>query len=199
MPPGPAPADPGRDESRPGTPPGPDRATPPGDPVGPGWEPVITRPDPMSEEEREAWLDALAGEDEPFDPEEYPDPDGPPPPGQDELTPGEIAGIGEAAEAEARGAANGARSGATEALAAIAAYGNRRGPGQPGGRVFLSQVRGDDLIGERQVLRVVAGGAGPPFRRPAFGAFRSVLPAVGVHIAASREEGPVQAHLGLQA
>ena len=28
----------------------------------------------MTEEEREAWLDALAGEDEPFDPEEYPDP-----------------------------------------------------------------------------------------------------------------------------
>ena len=68
-----------------------------------------------------------------------------------------------------------------------------------GGRVFLSQVRGDDLIGKWQILRVVAGGAGPPFRRPAFGAFRSVLPAVGVHIAASREEGPVQAHLGLQA
>ena len=40
------------------------------------WEPVITRPDPMTEEEREAWLDALAGEDEPFDAEEYPDPEG---------------------------------------------------------------------------------------------------------------------------
>ena len=45
-------------------------------PRRPGWEPVITRPDPMTEEEREAWLDALAGEDEPFDPEEYPDPEG---------------------------------------------------------------------------------------------------------------------------
>ena len=65
------------------------------------WEPVVTRPDPMTEEERAAWLDDLA---EPFDPEEYPDPDGPPPPGEDELTPGEIAGIGEATEAEARGA-----------------------------------------------------------------------------------------------
>ena len=97
-----------------------------------GWEPVITRPDPMSEEEREAWLDALAGEDEPSDPEEYPDPEGPPPPGQDELTPGEIAGIGEATEAEARGAANGARSGTTGALAAVAARAGRRGPGQPG-------------------------------------------------------------------
>jgi len=98
------------------------------------WEPVITRPDPMTEEEREAWLDAL---DEPFDPEEYPDPEGPPPPGEDELTAEEIAGIGEAAEAEARAAADGARLGATGALAAIAALAGRRGPGQPGSaRVF---------------------------------------------------------------
>ena len=64
---------------QPGTPPGPDQ-DPPG--AGDAWEPVITRPDPMTEEERQAWLDAL---DEPFDPEEYPDPDGPPPPGEDEL------------------------------------------------------------------------------------------------------------------
>ena len=125
MPPGPAPADPGRDEPGPGTPPGPD------------WEPVITRPDPMSEEEREAWLDTLAGQDEPFDPEEYPDPDGPPPPGQDELTAEEIAGIGEVTGAEASAAAQAARSGTTGALAAIAAYAGRRGPSQPGSaRVF---------------------------------------------------------------
>ena len=76
MPPGLAPADPGRDESRPGTPPS----------GGPGqdgpldWEPVITRPDPMTEEECEAWLDHLAREDEAPDPEEYSDPDGPPNP-----------------------------------------------------------------------------------------------------------------------
>ena len=75
----PVPADGGRDDSQPGTPPGPDQ-DPPG--AGDAWEPVITRPDPMTEEERQAWLDAL---DEPFDPEEYPDPDGPPPPGEDEL------------------------------------------------------------------------------------------------------------------
>jgi len=84
MPQEPAPADPGRDEPRPGDP----MQDAPYD-----WEPVITRPDPMTEEEREAWLDALAGEDEPFDPEEYPDPEGPPPPGEDELTAEEIAGI----------------------------------------------------------------------------------------------------------
>ena len=105
---------------------------PPGDPVEyepSGWEPTVTRPDPMTEEEREAWLDDLA---EPFDPEEYPDPDGPPPPGEDELTPEEVAEIREATEAEARAAANGARSGTTGALAAIAARAGRRGPGQPG-------------------------------------------------------------------
>ena len=44
MPREPAPADPGRDGSRPGTPPGPGQAPPPGEP---DWEPVITRPDPM--------------------------------------------------------------------------------------------------------------------------------------------------------
>ena len=61
----PAPADPGRDDSRPGTPPGPGQALPPGDAVEPGWEPVITRPDPVTEEEREAWLDHPGGPDPP--------------------------------------------------------------------------------------------------------------------------------------
>src|SRR5271169_6752178 len=137
MSPGPVPADPGRDEDLPGTPPGPDRAaltadSLPADSGLPDWEPVITRPDPMTEEEREAWLDALAGEDEPFDPEEYPDPDGPPPPGEDELTPREIAEIREAAEAEAQVAPRATRLGVTGALAAIAASVGRQGPGQPG-------------------------------------------------------------------
>ena len=107
----------------------------PGDPVAcepSDWEPVITRPDWMTEEEREAWLDALAGEDEALDPEEYPDPVGPPPPGEDKLTAQEIAEIREVTEAEAHSAANAARSGATGALAVIAASGGRRGPGQPG-------------------------------------------------------------------
>ena len=92
MPPGPAPADPGRDDTWPGTPSGPGQDPPPGDPGPAEWEPVITRPDPMTEEEREAWLDALAGEAEALDPEEYPDPEGPPPPDEDELTAEEIAG-----------------------------------------------------------------------------------------------------------
>jgi Domain of unknown function (DUF222) len=69
----------------------------------------------MTEEEREAWL---ADEEEPFDPEEWPDPEGPPPPGEDELTADELAGIREAA--------------ADEMLALKAASAGRRGPGQPG-------------------------------------------------------------------
>jgi len=106
MPPGPVPADPGRAKSRPGARPEPD----------PGWGPVITCPDPMTAEEREAWLAAEDGE--PFDPGEWPDPDGPPPPGEDELTAEEIAEIRAAA--------------ADELLALKAADTGRRGPGQPG-------------------------------------------------------------------
>ena len=103
MPPESAPADPGRYE-----------APPPGDPVPcepSDWEPVITRPDWMTEEECEAWLDDLAGEDDALDPEEYPDPMGPPPPGEDKLTAQQIAEIREVTEAEAQAAANAARSG----------------------------------------------------------------------------------------
>ena len=37
--------------------------------AGPGWEPVVTRPDLESEQEREAWLDHVAGLDEPPNPE----------------------------------------------------------------------------------------------------------------------------------
>jgi hypothetical protein len=103
----------------------------PGDPVE-YWEPVITRPDPMSEEEREAWLDAVAGQGEPFDPEVWYDPDGPPPPGEDALTLEELAGITEAVEGQARAAAVAARLGTTGALAVLAASPGRRGPGQPG-------------------------------------------------------------------
>jgi hypothetical protein len=75
----------------------------------------------MIEEEREAWL--AAEEVEPLDPEEWWDPDGPPPPGEDELTPEELAGIRQAA--------------ADEVLALKAASTGRRGPSQPGSaRVF---------------------------------------------------------------
>ena len=124
-----------------------------------GWEPTVTRPDPMTEEEREAWLDDLA---EPFDPEEYPDPEAPPPPGEDELTAEEIAGITEATEAEARAAAAAARSGTTGALAALAARAGRRGPGQPGSaRVFPGESSSPAAaFGSGLVLDVMPGCAG---------------------------------------
>ena len=102
MPSVPAPADPGRDED-------------------PAW---LDR-DPMTAGEREAWLDRLcAQDDDPSDaPEEYWDPEScAPPPGQDELTADELAGIAAAA--------------GDEMLALDAASTGRRGPGQASARVF---------------------------------------------------------------
>jgi hypothetical protein len=84
-------------------------------------DPAWSRPDPMTAEEREAWLDRLcAQDDDPSDaPEEYRDPEScAPPPGQDELTPAELAEVREAA--------------ADEMLALDAASTGRRGPGQAG-------------------------------------------------------------------
>ena len=98
MPSVPAPADPGRD----------------GDPA---W---LDR-DPMTAAEQEAWLDRLcAQDDDPADaPQEYWDPEScAPPPGEDELTAEELAGVAEAA--------------ADEGLGLDAASTGRRGPGQAG-------------------------------------------------------------------
>ena len=98
MPSVPAPADPGRD----------------GDPAWPDR-------DPMTAAEREAWLDRLcAQDDDPSDaPQEYWDPEScAPPPGQDELTADELAGVAAAAS--------------DEGLALDAASTGRRGPGQAG-------------------------------------------------------------------
>ena len=67
-------------------------------PADPGWgeDPAWPDRDPMTAAEREAWLDRLCAlDDDPFDdPQEYWDPEAcAPPPGQDELTGGELAGI----------------------------------------------------------------------------------------------------------
>ena len=97
-------------------------------PEDPGWDEDLAwlDRDPLSPEEREASLDHLCkADDDPFaDPEEYWDPEScAPPPGQDELTAEELAGIREAA--------------ADEMLALEAASTGRRGPGQAGsGRTF---------------------------------------------------------------
>jgi hypothetical protein len=100
----------------------------------------------MTEEEREAWL--AAAEDEPFDPEEWRDPEGPPPPGEDELTPEEVAEVQEAA--------------ADEMLALTAASAGRRGPGQPGSaRLFPGESSGPaGGFGPGLVLDVTPGCAG---------------------------------------
>jgi len=96
-----------------------------GDP-GRDEDPAWLDRDPMTAAEREAWLDRLCAQDDDprDDPGEYWDPDGgAPPPGQDELTAEELAGIREAA--------------ADEMLALEAASTGRRGPGQAGSaRVF---------------------------------------------------------------
>jgi hypothetical protein len=100
----------------------------------PGWDevPAWLDRDPMTAVEREAWLDRLCAEDDdPRDaPQEYRDPQScTPPPGQDELTPAELAGIAEAA--------------ADEMLALDAASTGRRGPGQAGSaRTFPGESAG---------------------------------------------------------
>jgi hypothetical protein len=108
----------------------------------PGAPEPVPAPDPLfeealfeealTEEDWLAWCEATAGQAEPFDPEEWFDPGGPPPPGPDELSAAELAGIAEAVEGVARAAAVGARLGTTGALAVLAASPGRRGPGQPG-------------------------------------------------------------------
>jgi len=101
-------------------------------PADPGWDedPAWLDRDPMTAAEREAWLDRLCQlDDDPADaPQEYWDPEScAPPPGQDELTEQELAGIAEAA--------------ADEMLALDAASTGRRGPGQAGSaRVFPGEA-----------------------------------------------------------
>ena len=124
-------------------------------PGDPGWgeDPAWLDRDPMTAAEREAWLDRLcAQDDDPFDAaEEYWDPEScAPPPGQDELTGQELAGVRAAA--------------ADEMLGLDAASTGRRGPGhgrlgpglpgrvgQPGGR-----VRRGDGVGCHAGLRELA-------------------------------------------
>jgi hypothetical protein len=111
-------------------------------PADPGWDddPAWLDRDPVTEEEREAWLDWLCEhDDDPFDaPQEYWDPESCTPPGQDELTAGELAGMWEAAD---------------ELLAVEAATTGRRGPGpgmaldlEPGGPGLAvgADAAGDD-------------------------------------------------------
>ena len=122
-------------------------------PADPGWDedPAWLDRDPMTAAEREAWLDRLCAldDDRSDQPEEYLDPEScAPPPGQDELTAEELAGIAGAA--------------ADEMLALDAASTGRRGPGQAGSaRVFpgesASRAAG---FGPGMALDVLPGCAG---------------------------------------
>ena len=76
-------------------------ASPAQEPSGWDEDPAWPDRDPMTAAEREAWLDRLcAQDDDPSDaPQEYWDPEsGAPPPGQDELTAEELAGVAAAGE-----------------------------------------------------------------------------------------------------
>src|SRR5712691_8845546 len=133
-------------------------------PADPGWDgdPAWSRPDPVSAEDREAWLDHLVAQDDPFGSEEWPDPeDCVPLPGEDVLTAQELAEIREAAEAEAAeeagAAAEAARLGGT--LGAIAAMAMRRGPGQAGSARVLPGESGSRAaaFGAGMALDVMPG------------------------------------------
>src|SRR3974390_460311 len=120
----PALPDPGQEDNLPGPPAGPDDYPALG---SPGTDP---REDPQV---REAYLAALADEEEPGDPDEEEDQDNAPPPGLDDAQLADL--IAEAREVtadQARAAAVAAGLGTTAAMAAVAAVIGRRGPGLPG-------------------------------------------------------------------
>jgi hypothetical protein len=111
---------------------------PSGVPAGPGDHPWLGSPDwrlvPQSPDWDEAYLAAVADDEDPGDPEEYEDPDHAPPPGLDDAELEAL--IAEALEITAdqiRAAEGAARSGHTAVLAAVGAVlTGRRGPGMPG-------------------------------------------------------------------
>ncbi len=112
MPPGPAPAGPGRD----------------GDPAREPSDPVAT-PDPMTQEDWLAWCDARADQEEPPDPdEEEPDPDGLPGPWEYDLD----AVVAECRRITAEQAAACARAARLGQPGGQPVGWARRGPGQPG-------------------------------------------------------------------
>ena len=122
----PVPRDPGRDENLPGV------------PAGPGDRPRLGSPDwrlvPQSPDWDQAYLAAIAGDEDPGDPDEYEDPDNAPPAGLDDAELAALlAGAREAAGDQARTAETWARLGHTAVLAAVGAVcAGRRGPGMPG-------------------------------------------------------------------
>src|SRR5271165_2749946 len=108
---------------------------PSGVPAGPGDHPWLGSPDwrlvPQSPDWDEAYLAAMADDEDPGDPEEYEDPDNAAPPGLDDAElEALIAEAREITEDRARAAGAAARSGHTAVLAAVeAVLAGRRGAG----------------------------------------------------------------------
>jgi hypothetical protein len=94
---------------------------------------------PQSPDWDQAYLAAIAGDEDPGDPDEYEDPDNAPPPGlEDAELEALLAGAREETAARARAAGEAARFGHTAVLAAVAAeVSGRRGPGMPGSALRL--------------------------------------------------------------
>jgi hypothetical protein len=127
---GPALPGPGRDEDPSGAPAGSDDFPAVG---SDRWRLLPSSADWPDWTQDEAYLGALAEEDEPGDLDEEEDPDNAPPPGLDDAQLAEL--IAEAREVtadQARADAMAARLGETAAMAAVAAGIGRRGPGMPG-------------------------------------------------------------------
>jgi hypothetical protein len=155
----PEPQDPGRDENPPGMPPG------PGVPAGPGDCPELGSPHwrlvPQTPDWDEAYLAALADDEDSGDPEEYEDPDNAPPPGlNDAKLDALLAQAAEVTAERAQAAEQAARLGHTAVLAAMSAVSaGRRGPGMPGS---ADTVPGADPspaagFGSGQPLDIAAG------------------------------------------
>jgi hypothetical protein len=128
---GPVPLGPGRDDDPSGAASGPVEFPELG---SPRWRLLPPGSDPMDDPEvREAYLAALAEDEDPGDPGEEEDPDSAPPPGLDDAgLAALIAGAREVAVDQVRAAAVAARLGETAAMAAVGAAVGRRGPGMPG-------------------------------------------------------------------
>jgi Domain of unknown function (DUF222) len=111
---------------------------PSGVPAGPGDHPWLGSADwrlvPQSPDWDEAYLAAIADDEDPGDSEEYQDPDNAPPPGLDDAElEALIAEAREITADQARAAEAAARAGHTAVLAAVGAVlAGRRGPGMPG-------------------------------------------------------------------
>ena len=140
-------------------------ASPPEEPSGWEADPAWLDRDPMTAAEREAWLDRLcAQDDDPADaPQEYWDPEScAPPPGQDELTADELAGIAAGGQPmrcsrwtpPARGGAARGRPGSARVFPGRV--------GEPG-----SRVRHRDGVGCDAGLRPAGGGRRRRGRTPA--------------------------------